>query len=59
MVKNPSANAGDNRVVQFLAWEDPLEEGTTTHSSSLSWRLPLTGEVGGLQSIELQTGRHE
>ena len=59
MVKNPSANAGDNRVVRFLAWEDPLEEGTTTHSSSLSWRLPWIGEVGGLQSVELQTGRHE
>ena len=56
MVKNSSANAGDKRVVQFLAWKDPLEEGTATHSSSLAWRLPWTGEVGGLQSIRLQTG---
>jgi len=58
VVKNSSANAGDKRVAQFLAWEDSLEEGTATHSSSLSWRLPWTGEVGGLQSIGLQTGGH-
>ena len=24
--------------VQFLDWEDPLEEGWTTHSSILAWR---------------------
>ena len=26
--------------VQFLGWEDPLEKGTTTHSSILAWRIP-------------------
>ena len=30
----------------------PLEEGMATHSSILAWRIPLTGEPGGLQSME-------
>ena len=25
--------------VQSLGWEDPLEEGTATHSSTLAWRI--------------------
>ena len=37
--------------VQFLGWEDPLEEGTATYSSILAWRMPWTEEPGGLQSI--------
>ena len=36
--------------VQFLGWEDPLEEGTATHSSILAWRIPWTKEPGRLQS---------
>ena len=40
--------------VQSLGGEDPLEEGMTTHSSILAWRIPWTKEPGGLQSIELQ-----
>ena len=27
--------------VQSLGWEDPLEEGMTTHSSILAWRIPM------------------
>ena len=27
--------------VQLLGWEDPLEEGMATHSSILSWRIPM------------------
>ena len=27
--------------VQSLGWEDPLEEGTATHSSTLAWRIPM------------------
>ena len=23
------------------SWEDPLEEGTATHSSILAWRIPM------------------
>ena len=26
--------------VPSLGWEDPLEEGTATHSSILAWRFP-------------------
>ena len=37
--------------VRFLGWEDPLEEKTATHSSTLAWRIPWTEEPGGLQSM--------
>ena len=37
--------------VQSLGQEDPLEEGTATHSSVLAWRIPGTGEPGGLPSL--------
>ena len=39
LVKNPPAmwETWD----QFLGWEDPLEEGKATHSSTLAWRIPL------------------
>ena len=37
--------------VQYLAWEDPLEGGMATHSSVLAWRIPETGEPGGLPSM--------
>ena len=33
--------------VQSLGWEDPLEEGTVTHSSILAWKIPWTEETGG------------
>ena len=28
--------------VPSLGWEDPLEKGTATHSSTLAWRIPWT-----------------
>ena len=31
--------------VGSLGQEDPLEEGTTTHSSIFSWRIPMDGGV--------------
>ena len=37
--------------VRSLGQEDPLEEGTTTHSSILSWRIPWTEEAGRPQSM--------
>ena len=49
--------AGDQ--VQSLGWEDPLEKGITTHSSTLAWRIPLTEEPGGLQSLGSQRVRHD
>ena len=27
--------------VQFLGWEDPLEEAMATHSSIFAWRIPI------------------
>ena len=27
--------------VRSLGWEDPLEEGMTTHSGILAWRIPM------------------
>ena len=37
--------------VQSLGWEDPLEKEMATHSSVLAWRIPGTGEPGGLLSL--------
>ena len=34
--------------VRPLGQEDPLEKGTTIHSSILTWRSPWTEEPGGL-----------
>ena len=44
--------------VQSLGQEDPLEEGTTTHSSILAWESSWTEEPSGLQSIGLQSQTH-
>ena len=40
LVKNPPAT--QETLVQFLDWEDPLEESMATHSSILAWRIPWT-----------------
>ena len=40
--------------VQFLGWEDPLEEEMATDSSILAWEIPGMEEPGGLQSVGLQ-----
>ena len=39
--------------VQSLGWEDPLEKGKATHSSTLAQRIPQT-----LQSMGSQKVRH-
>ena len=39
MVKNPPAM--QETWEQSLGWEDPLEEGMATHSSTLAWRIPM------------------
>ena len=44
---------------QPLGWEDPLEEGMETHSSILTWRIPLTEEPGGLLSMESYRAGHD
>ena len=45
--------------VQSLGWEDPLQDGMATHSSVLAWRIPLTEEPGGPQSMRYQKARHD
>ena len=44
MVKNLPAML--ETQVRSLGWEDPLEKGTTTHSSILAWRITRTEEPG-------------
>ena len=39
--------------------EDPLEKEMATHSGVLAREIPWTGELGGLQSMELQRVRHD
>ena len=53
VVNNPPANVGVSRDVrvQFLGWKDPLEKEMAPHSSVLAWRIPGTGEPGGLPSM--------
>ena len=41
-IKNLPANAGD------MGSENTLEEEMATHCSVLAWRIPGTGEPGGL-----------
>ena len=45
--------------VRFLSQEDPLEEETATHSSTLAWRILWTEEPGGLQSMGSHGVRHD
>ena len=51
--------AMQEKQVQSLGWEDPLEKEMTTHTSILAWRIPWTEETGGLQSMRLQRVRHD
>ena len=37
--KESTCSAGD--LGSALGWEDALEEGMATHSSILSWRIPM------------------
>ena len=52
MVKNLPAK--QEMRVQFLGWDDPLEEEMATHSSILAWEIPWTEEPSGLQSMGSQ-----
>ena len=40
--------------VQFLGWEDSLEQEMVTYSSILTWRIPWTEKPGMLQSVGSQ-----
>ena len=56
-VKNPPAV--QETWVRSLGQEDPQEEGMTTYSSILAWRIPWTEEPGGLQSMGWQRDTSE
>ena len=60
MAKNPPAiQELQETQVRSLGQEDPLEKEMATHSSILAWRIPWTEEPGRLQSMGLQTVRHD
>ena len=40
--------------VRSLGQEDPQEKEMATHSRILAWRIPWTGEPGGLPSMGSQ-----
>ena len=43
-VENPLAM--QETWVRSLGWEDPLEKGMATYSSTLAWRIPWMEELG-------------
>ena len=45
--------------VPSLGREDPLEKEMATHSSTLAWKIPWTGEHGRLQSMGSQRVGHD
>ena len=59
-VKNPPAMQETQETwVQSLGQEDPLEEGMTTQSSILAWRIPWTEEPDRLQRTGSQRVRRD
>ena len=65
VVNNLPANAGDVRDADLIPGSgEPLEEGTATHSSIFTWRIPWTEQPcgmqpGGLQPMGLQRVRDD
>ena len=49
MVKNLPAM--QETWVRSLDWEEPLEKGTASHSSTPAWEIPWTGDPGRLPSM--------
>ena len=50
--------------VRSLGWEDPLEEGMATHSSTLAWRIPMDrgawwAAVHGVAQLSAHTSGRE
>ena len=53
--KNKNKNKKPHLPMQeTLDQEDPMEKEMATHSSILAWRMPRTGETGGLPSMGSQ-----
>ena len=45
--------------IRSLGQEAPLEKEMATHSGILAWKIPWTGEPGGLQSMGSQRFGHD
>ena len=53
VVKNPPVM--QETQVQFSrGWEDPLEKEMSTYYSILTWEIPWSDELGGLQPMAWQ-----
>ena len=57
MVKDPPT-MWETKILS-LGWENLLEKGMATHSIFLAWRILLTEEPSGLQSMGLQRTGHD
>ena len=55
-VENPPDDAGDAGLIP--GGGRSLKEEMATYSSTLAWRIPWTGEPGGLQSMGFQSVGH-
>ena len=56
-LKNLPANSGDMGSIPRSG--RPPGEGNGTHSSILAWKIPWTGEPGGLHSLGSQRVGHK
>ena len=56
-IKNLPANSGDMGSIPRSG--RPPGEGNGTHSSILAWKIPWTGEPGGLHSLGSQRVGHK
>ena len=57
VVKNPPSI--QETQVQYLGWEDPMEEDMATHSSILVGKVPWAEKPDRLQSMGSQRVRHD
>ena len=57
MVKNLPAM--QETLIWSMGWEDPLEKGMASHSSTPAWTIPWTQEPGRLPSMRSQKIRHD
>ena len=51
--------AMQEKRVQSLGQEDPLEKEMATHSSTLAWKIPWKEEPGRLQSMGSLRAGHD
>ena len=58
MDRSVSVSLSTNRRINNLCLLSNMKKETATHSSVLAWRIPWTGEPGGLWSMGLQRVRH-